>query len=213
MTTVRERYDITATPEELITQWIDAPRLRAFINEITLMFDELLMQPLEYLEQQIGIDTASGYWLNAFGNRFGMNRPLVTRSSFTQFGFRGDDDAGSFDQSSFDTLESFLVPTEGIGDEVYRALLKMRAMALITSMTLPFMQDAIREVISDATLEDVGDHSVSINFGGTDALLQTIVEDNQEFLPRPAGISFEITNTAAPRSLYGTAGYGTAKYS
>ena len=197
MTTVRERYDITATPEKLITQWVDAPRLRAFINEITLMFDELLMQPLEYLEQQADINSASGYWLNAFGNRFGLNRPLVTSSSITQFGFRGDDDAGTFDQASFATLESFLVPTEGIGDEVYRALLKMQARSLIMKMTLPFMQQAIREIAPEATLEDTGNHIVNLDLAGVDNTVENAIGTDEVKLPKPAGIAINISNTLA----------------
>ena len=212
MTTIRERYDIRGAPENLITQWKDAPKLKAFLQEIALMFDEMLMKPLDQIRENcMDIDSAQGVWLDCIGKRFGIRRPLVSNTPGL-FGFQDvdgntDPTAKTFDQGLFNSLDELLLPLSPVGDEDYRLLIKMRVKSLISQMTLPHMSAAVHAAVPDAVFDDAGAGSVSLNMGGVSPSLLNILRDN---LPKPAGIGVSITNTTL--NTYGNARYGTHRY-
>ena len=204
MTTLRENRDIRDLTNNIIGQWENAPKLRALIEEIVDMFDEKLFQPLEYLEVQQNIDTAEGYWLNAKGNQFDYDRPIVLREGFQQFGFSdtggtSDPDSVGFDQGPFNTLESFLLPTQGIGDFEYRNLLKMRLLMLVQRTTVPLIQRAVHQIAADArvTGDDTDDViSFDIDLRNVPSLILNQIRESGSWL-KPAGVTMNVTNSTA----------------
>ena len=142
------------------------------------------------------LDNAHSWQLDAIGSWMGLPRPNTLATDIAVFGFSGGGaNVVGFDQGYFRSVNENLSPRQGIDDERYRRLLRMRSHMLVSRHTIPEMNAAAQEVVADAQYEDHVDLSLTL-YVGTD------LSDSDKMLynlywPRPAGVMLTVNDTVA----------------
>ena len=186
--------DVTERIGLLFHQYRNSANLRALVSGILEILQAEIADPLMYLEQQAGVDTAEGVWLDLIGDRLGFTRPGVLDDDVDYFGFHTEGAATQtnfgFDQGPLWTEEARLQARLPLGDEQYRNMLRARGLFVVSRASR-----AEIEAVCDALFD--GDVSVAeassppgYTITATDSRpgYITIVQEHSELLiPRQAG--------------------------
>ena len=168
----------------LISQWHDAPRLRALLQIWLDVLEEEIEVPLARLDAMRSLDEAEGIYLDYLGDRLGVSRPFVLSSAETLARF--DQTDTGFEQGRFSALAS-LESREPLNDADYRKMLKARAEYDERSGagTQAVMQRALRHIDDSAVVIDNHDMTFTV-VALNHALIR--LADERGALPRPAGV-------------------------
>ena len=176
--------------------------LRDIVERINAIIQTELIDPVDDLEKQLSILTATGIWLDYIGNKIKYPRPLVTVDEAIWFGFDG---AGlGFDQAPFTPTGT---TTVGISDDSYRALLIIRGGQLLTDGSIPSLSASIDSAFGEGKYIDNGDMTVDvvIDNNQTDIIIAAIVESG--LIIKPAGVGI---NQILIKHTTGTFGFDGA---
>ena len=174
---------LEASSNLAIGQWSGSPRLRALIDAAIAALETEVMPSVERIQKMLRIDDAEGVWLDYLGLRLGIRRPATTDpATDPRFGF---DMAGTpFDQRPFrgDAANDATYP---VPDEVFRRMVRARALLVFGDGTFQTFARAVREIDPSAATQDRRDMTVRVV---TDQrpFLQLAEEANA--LPRTAGV-------------------------
>lgn len=177
---------LQTTADLLITQWRDKPKIRALVQIWLDVLQEEIGDPLAQIREYLSIDGAEGVWLDHVGERLGVRRPWADSTAVGTWGF---DAAGTgFDQGPIEGLEPLEVqaPT---GDDLYRRILKARAITLVSSGTLEEMRRAVKLIDPGGIAVDVQDMSFRVT---TSCPTEVRLADQLGALPHPAGVRMEV---------------------
>ena len=186
--------ELTASPDLLIGQWADSPKLRGTVQAFVDPLENEALVAIDRLKLMREIETAEGWWLDQLGIRYGVRRPATTDPSADErFGF---DDAGvGFDVAPLrgDAANDSVYP---LPDIVYRLLVKARAILVTGDGTFQTFVKAVRIIDPGATVADNRDMTVRV-LTNKQVLLE--LADSADALPRTAGV---LVNFAA-RDAFG----------
>lgn len=111
----------------LIRQYNQAqtPRLYSLITQRLDLLQRSFLTVVCDMENGKSLDTAQGIWLDLLGKIIGLSRPTFERDvELEYFGFAADD--RGFDQAPFASVNPPAQKLQGIRDEYYRRLLRMK---------------------------------------------------------------------------------------
>ena len=192
MSDIAQRIDAAGIGDLLVSQWSNAPRLRALTDSLLAFIDQEFVGPLTQLERQVRIETAEGIWLDLIGERLGRARPWIRSADFIRFGFDGSGGVG-FDQGAFDSASSGLAGREPIGDEYYRDILLVQQQALLVEDSLGTIEPMVQAGFPAVHVRDNLD--MTFNIEGTSMEdRQNIVAILQTFMiaAAPAGVTVSV---------------------
>ena len=192
MSDIAQRIDIDSFPGLLVSQWDQAPRLRALAQGLLEAIHGELVDSLDAIERGTRIDTAEGVWLDRIGERLALSRPSVRRTDIEFFGFDGGDGVG-FDQGPFATTIPALVPRVPIGDAFYRCLLRLRSLALLADGSAADLERTLRSEFPQAQVVDNGDMTITVQ-GISDDRRRNLLPLVHSVVDRlkPAGVALTI---------------------
>ena len=181
---------VSATTDLLIGQWRNSDRLRGAVQIFLDLVEEELESALDALARMRSLDTAEGYWLDAIGARLGIRRPLLTSREVPDIGDRwGYDSIGEpYGHAPFKGSEEHAT-TAPAGDDIYRRLIRARAITITGSPTIGTLRAALRELDSGATAEDRTDMTVDVR---SDPAWPVRVAYRMGALPIPAGVRMRL---------------------
>lgn len=171
----------------LIYQWRGQPNLAALVGIIIDTHASEIEQPRKRLEQMLDIDLAEGVWLDYLGERLGLHRPSIAKSTYEEtFGF---DLAGvGYDQHRFGDVYGFEEYTP-LGDLLYRKLIKARGHYVQAAANLHWLEKSVAEVDASATIADANDMTITITASDADSLALMKLAEKHQCLPIPPGVS------------------------
>ena len=180
-----------ASEVRLISQYRDAPRLQALVDNLTDIVDTTVVNVLNALT--INPDNASGILLDWIGSRVGISRPSVAAADAEYWGFEGTaSDAGKpWNQAPFFTREQGIEQVEPVGDRVYRLLIKARARGLRSGANRETVE-AVLAILFGNGYVDQREETVVVST--TDDVLYRLVSGRLFglLIPRPAGVGLAI---------------------
>ncbi len=172
----------------LISQWRESPNLKAVIQIWLDVLNEEIAIPVAQLQALQRIDDSEGVWLEYIGIRLGIVRPSISRSSALNIGAFGFDGAGvGFDQSHYSDVFTLEEQTP-LGDQVYRNLIKARAVFDLSLGTLEDYRRALLQIENDALIVDNKDMTATQTIHN---LGEVTLARLSGALPLPAGVSIE----------------------
>ena len=200
--------DVTERIDLLFWQYRNSQNLRTFVSGILQILQDEIADPSMYLEQQTGVDTAEGVWLDLLGDRYGFQRPGVLDTDVDYFGFWDPNETEAnqpnlgFDSGPMFTEEARLQVRLPLGDEQYRNLLQARGLTLRSRASRGEIE-AVLDMLFD------GDTSVAEVSGGPGfaitvadsrrGYVSVVQEHADALIPRQAGHPHTLTE-GTPRS-------------
>lgn len=176
--------------------------LRDIVERINSIIQTDLIDPVDDLEKQLSILTATGIWLDYIGNKILYPRPQVVVDDTIWFGFDG---AGmGFDQAPFTPTGD---DTAGIDDESYRVLLIIRGGQLLTDGSIPSMSAIVDAAFGEGKYIDNGNMSIDVIIDNSqpDITIDAIVKSG--LITKPAGVRI---NNILIKHISGTFGFDGA---
>ena len=148
---VAELLDGARIRNRLISQYRQGDTtLDTLTREVWEVIEQQVIAPLQTLEEMRDIDSARGIWLDRIGRRIGLPRPLSSEE-YDRLGFDGGGDGVvGFDQGAFESTSALLSGLRGLGDGVYRPLMRAAAHALITNGSATDIERCLRLAFPDA---------------------------------------------------------------
>lgn len=177
--------------------------LRDIVERINSIIQTELIDPVDDLEKQISILTATGIWLDYIGNKILYPRPQVVVEDVIWFGF---DEAGfGFDQSPFAPTGA---DTVGIDDESYRMLLVIRGAQLLTDGSIPSMSAIVDAAFGEGKYIDNGNMSIDVVIDDSlsDIIIAAIVKSG--LITKPAGVRINQISIKHTSGTFGFDGVG-----
>lgn len=180
-----------ASEVRLISQYRDAPKLQALVDNLTDIVDSTVADVLHALS--INPDSVSGILLDWIGSRVGISRPSVASADAEYWGFEGTaSDAGKpWNQAPYFTREQGIEQVEPVGDRVYRLLIKARARGLRGGANRETVESVMAILFGNGYVTE-GENEVVVST--TDEVLYRLVSGRlfDLLIPRPAGVSLSI---------------------
>ncbi len=180
----------------MVSQWQNAPRLRALLEGYLALFKAELIDQLDHLERQMSLDTAEGVWLDYIGERLGLPRPgkrvdLTIPQQY--FGFGSGTTRTSFDDAPyFSNLGRAMEALEPVVDNWYRSMLRGRGLSLRLGTSVTEFEQILAVVFT-------GGGYIEESIGGVTANVSESREGYVDvvrrigLLPSTAGITLTIT--------------------
>ena len=188
--------DVTRHSDLLISQYAESTRMHTLFRGIVGVFQAELVSALLSLSDFLVLDLAPGVWLDHFGVRLGLTRPLRLISGVRFFGFGMALDRAGFDGAPFRSVRPDLTNQVQIGDNWYRSLLKGQALKLRLGDSVPDIE-AVCAVVFDGggyVSENTGNLAMTIHVVDSREGFVTVAS-NAGVLPSPAGISVTISTS------------------
>ena len=185
-----QKRRLSASADLLIDQWHDpqAPVLNRMLRIFLDAVQEGVLLASDEYEEMRHLSSAAGIWMDRIGERLGLERPTIVDQGVA-FGFG---DAGqSFDQARMADAGP-VQPLSPVGDELYRRLLRARALRLLTYGSLEYLRAAVAEIDPEAVVLDLDNMSFRVTTGRTEDML---LADRVQALPRPAGVRMVVVST------------------
>ena len=174
--TVISQYSESATIVQIIkgmNEWIDPSA------DIQSFYDYVF-----------NVETAQGFGLDYWGKIVGIGRELKITSTERNFGF-SEGEFATFEEGTFrqdaETSTTYILPDEG-----YRKLILAKALANISAVTAPAINQMLTNLFSDrgkSYVVDLGGMAIRYVFSFTPTDLESAIIKVSGALPRPAGVT------------------------
>lgn len=160
--------------------------LRRIVDSINAIIQTDLIDPVDDIEKQSSILTATGIWLDYIGARLKYPRPVIFAADVQWFGF--DSSGLGFDQAPFNPGEQDSTEAVGVSDDTYRSLLIVRGGQLLTDCSIPSMNTTIAGAFDTGSYIDNGNMTIDVILDSSlsDAVLVGIVDSG--IITKPAGV-------------------------
>ena len=154
---IRNRID------RLIPQYDLAARMRALIEKQLDMLQIYIVEPIWTYSRMLNINLASGVWLDRIGTRLGLPRPLGSHiRNLDVFGFDGQKLEG-FYNAPFESANKISLGRVGIKDQIYKALLRSRVIALRVQPNVAGLSKCLTALVDDFYLKRQAYNHISIS--------------------------------------------------
>lgn len=132
--TVPPEFDVWET---VISQYANSPIITALVTNFAEFIDQTQNFEMFY-DLIMSVDTAVGYGLDVWGRIVGVNRIIKIYTTGPYFGFEEATDADGFNQAQFYSGAP-LTSNYVLDDAAYRNLILIKAMANITTCSIPVL--------------------------------------------------------------------------
>ncbi len=162
------------------------------------------------------VDTAQGFGLNIWGQIVNIGRSLTISNAPDYFGF-SDALPGSYpfgEQPFYDgTGAATGTSTYLLGDDAYRQLILVKALANISRTTAPAINQLLQNLFATrgrCYVNDMGNMSLRYVFEFALTPYEFAIVTQSGAIPRPAGVGAIIINTNTPVFGFSEAGTGSS---
>ena len=179
-------------------QYGNSPTIQQLVANLKLYFDSESAVN-EFYDKIWNIETANTFGLDIWGNIVGIGRYITAESTSKFFGFQTTNDSfAPFDQAPFYDGKR-ATTTYRLGDEAYRKLIMVKAMANIVRPNAPTINRMLQYLFDGKRcyVLDIGGMAMRYVFAFyLQPYEKTIVYS--DVLPRPAGVRVEIVEIPQP---------------
>lgn len=179
-------------------QYGNSPTIQQLVANLKLYFDSESAVN-EFYDKIWNIETANAFGLDIWGNIVGIGRYITAESTSKFFGFQTTNNSfAPFDQAPFYD-EKRAMTTYRLGDEAYRKLIMVKAMANIVRPNAPTINRMLQYLFDGKRcyVLDLGGMAMRYVFAFyLQPYEKTIVYS--DVLPRPAGVRVEIVEIPKP---------------
>lgn len=148
------------------------------------------------------VDTAIGFGLDIWGRIVNISRSLKIPLDQDYFGFQsGSDDWEPFNQAPFYDRNNTSTQTYLLGDDAYRQLILVKALANISSTNAPSINQLLQNMFMGrgrCYVNDLGNMQLRYTFEFMLTPLELAIMTQSGALPRPSGVSAIIFTTEMP---------------
>lgn len=207
----------------LLYQYINQPNARAIIG---LLVSQSLIDllPLE-LDRAFDIETATGPQLDIIGEYIGVSRVINTTLSRDYFTFEDSQNPATSLYGFTDYLDTILNAnvtfyeyvdtskiTSSLIDSEYRILLKLKSLCNMSNNSLSKINEILYEFFgTDITVFDQLDMTMSYFVKSNISRIISIA-NNQNLLPKPAGVFLSVFTSIDVTKLWGLNDYIGSSY-
>lgn len=193
-------FDFNAT---VISQYANSPTLLRLISNMAQYVDQS-QNFANFYSFVWNVDTAQGFGLDIWGKIVGVSRLLQIPNSDAYVGFQDGSYSGpgvGWDVQPFDASGTFYgggTSTQSylLDDPSYRVLILAKALANISSTTVPAFNQLLQNLFGVGTtyVTDPGDMTFVITLNFVPTAVQLAILQNSGVIPRPAGVSFTVAH-------------------
>ena len=162
------------------------------------------------------VETAQGFGLDVWGRIVGISRALKIPDSPDYFGFNeATGSAHSFGESPFYAGTPPATQTYLLGDDAYRQLILIKALANISATNAPTLNTLLRNMFNGrgrTYVNDTGGMALRYTFEFDLTPYEFAIITQAGALPRPAGVSAAVFSTALPLFGFSEAGASAAPF-
>lgn len=160
------------------------------------------------------VDTAQGFGLDVWGRIVNISRALTIPNAPNYFGF-SDALPGSypFDEQPFYDGTPAATQTYLLGDDAYRQLILVKALANISRTTAPAINQLLQNLFAGrgrCYVNDLGNMSLRYVFEFLLTPYEFAIITQSGAIPRPTGVGAILINTNTPVFGFSEAGTGSA---
>jgi hypothetical protein len=187
--------------QTVISQYANSPALLQLIRGMNDCIDPRADIDA-FFDMVWNVDTAQGFGLDIWGRIVDVGRVMQLPSDGAQFGFA--DGFYPFGSAPFRGEGSASTSAYVLGDNAYRTLIMVKALANISAATAPVINKLLRNLFKgrgNAYVVDLGGMSMRYVFGFYLKPYELAVLQQSDALPRPAGVSVSISNGATDKTL------------
>jgi len=200
--TIISQYGTTATISQLIRNMNDYIDPRA---DLTNFYDFVW-----------NVETAQGFGLDIWGRIVNIARTLLIPATVSYFGFNeAGIQAQPFDQAPFYDGTPPTSQTYYLSDDVYRGLILTKALTNISATNAPSINQLLQNLFATrgrCYVNDMGNMSVRYTFEFDLTSTEFAIITQSGALPRPAGVSSSMFNSALPLFGFSEAGLSAAPF-
>lgn len=201
--------------DTILAQYANSPTITSLIEAFNACIDPAT--DLEaFLAKIWDVSTAEGYGLDVWGKIVGVTRNVQIPATPTYFGFgeaftvpTATTGVQPFDEAPmYDGL--LVTQTYPLPDESFRKLILVKAMANISSCTIPAINAMLRLLFSGtgrAYVRDTGNMTMQLIFEFFLSPIDLAILNYSGVLPRPAGVLVSVVQID-PERLFGFYGSG-----
>lgn len=148
------------------------------------------------------VDTAQGFGLDIWGRIVNIGRNLLIPEDPDEFGFdEADTSAFPFDDAPFYSGLGRASLVYRLGDDAYRQLILVKALANITAVNAPSLNQLLQNLFAGrgrAYVIDNYDMTITYTFDFFLEPFEIAILTQSGAMPRPAGVQFNIFNAEPP---------------
>lgn len=148
------------------------------------------------------VNTAQGFGLDIWGRIVNISRSLQVPADQDFFGFQtGIDDWEPFNQAPFFDRNNTATQTYLLGDDAYRQLILVKALANISATTAPSLNQLLQNLFANrgrCYVNDLGNMQLRYTFEFLLTPLELAIMTQSGAVPRPSGVSAIIFTTEMP---------------
>jgi hypothetical protein len=191
--------------ELLANQFCDAADFKTWLSEMLRSYDNAA-DWVEYLEDNLDIYKASGYWLDLFGLIIGQSRTVPNAVLVEFFGFSDTSYVGKgFGDGRFWGGVESITASSTLQDPEYRTVLLAKIAFNYADVSLPGLAESL-SILFNTTIIGVrrdGIANIEIYIGKDLTSTEIALVNNLDLLPRAAGVSINEKKYGEPSEIFG----------
>lgn len=194
--------------DTIMAQYANGPFLVGYIERLNLAIDPTVDLDAFY-DYVFNVDTAQGFGLDIWGRIVDVSRNIQIDTTVTYLGFdearigNQQDGPQPFGQAPFYTGQP-LTQVYALGDDAYRKLILVKALANITDCTIPNLNALLQFVFEGegrCYVLDTGGMTIRYVFEFTLSPVERSIMLRSGVIPRPAGVLAQVLTTDAPTTF------------
>jgi hypothetical protein len=191
--------------ELLANQFCDAADFKTWLSEMLRSYDNA-SDWLEYLEKNLDIYEARGYWLDLFGLIIGQSRTVPNAVLVDFFGFSDTAYVGQpFGEARFWDGDEPITASSTLSDPEYRIVLLAKIAFNYADVSLLGLAESL-SILFNTTIIGVrrdGIANIEIYIGKDLTSTEIALINNLDLLPRAAGVSIDDKKYGVPSEIFG----------
>jgi len=148
------------------------------------------------------VETAQGFGLDIWGRIVNIGRELTVPATLTYFGFNeAEPGAYTFGEAPFYVEASDATQTYRLADDAYRTLILTKALANISAVNAPTLNQLLRNLFAargKCYVNDMGGMQLRYTFEFLLTDYEFAIMTQSGAIPRPAGVGAYVLTTDAP---------------
>lgn len=186
--------------QTIISQYANSPTLCQLVENMNGYIDPTTDFAAFY-DFVWNVDTAQGFGLDVWGRIVDVSRYLTVTDDLTYFGFNeGDPDYAPFDSAPFYNGAP-ATSTYRLGDDAYRTLILVKALANISATTSPALNQLLRNMFPGrgrCYVNDLGNMMMRYTFEFYLEPFEYAILTQSGALPHPAGVQVSVLQVELP---------------
>ena len=191
--------------ELLANQFCDAADFKTWLSEMLRSYDNAA-DWVEYVEENLDVYEAKGYWLDLIGLIVGQSRTVPNAVLVDFFGFSDTPYVGKgFGEARFWDGEEPITASSELADPEYRTVILAKIAFNYADVSLVGLAESL-SILFNATnigVRNDGIANIEIYIGENLTNTETALVSNLDLLPRAAGVSIDQKKYGVPSETFG----------